>query len=229
MRHDDKFVRTAAWLAALGALFGTAPAGAQSAGSVLLRAGVTHIKPNADSGDLSPPSLAGTKASARSDTQLGAGLTYMVTDHIAVDIPLATPFKHELDGDGAINGVGKIGEVKSLPITVMGQYRFFDANAPLRPYVGAGVTYAKFYKGQSTSALSGLTGGTPSNPTTISVESKFAATVEVGATYAVDEHWFVDATVAHTFLKTRATLSTGQTLDMKLDPDTFALAVGYKF
>jgi len=35
--------------------------------------------------------------------------------------------------------------------------------------------------------------------------------------------------VAHTFLKTRATLSTGQTLDMKLDPNSYSLAVGYTF
>jgi outer membrane protein len=111
----------------------------------------------------------------------------------------------------------------------MGQYRFLDANAALRPYVGAGVTYAKFYKARSTAALSGLTGGTPDNPTTLSIKSKFAATIELGATYTFNDRWFVDATLLHTFLKTRATLSTGQTLDMKLDPDTFALAVGYKF
>ncbi|HKX42789.1 MAG TPA: OmpW family outer membrane protein [Burkholderiaceae bacterium] len=229
MSHDKLF-QSAALLAVVGTLAGAAlPAAAQSAGSVLVRVGATQIKPNVDSGDLSPPSLPGTKASVRSDTQLGAGLTYMVTDNIAVDIPIATPFTHELDGDGAISGVGKIGETKALPITVMGQYRFLDAKAPLRPYVGAGVTYAKFYKAQSTAALSGLTGGTPSNPTTLSIKSKFAATIELGASYTFNDRWFVDATVLHTFLKTRATLSTGQTLDMKLDPDTFALAVGYKF
>jgi outer membrane protein len=51
----------------------------------------------------------------------------------------------------------------------------------------------------------------------------------VGATYAFNERWFLDATVLHTFLKTTTTLSTGQTLDTKLDPTTLALSVGYRF
>jgi outer membrane protein len=210
-------------------LFAAAAAHAQSAGTVMLRAGATRIDPNVKSGDLTAPSFAGTKADIKADTQFGAGLTYMVTDNISVDVPLALPFKHEIVGDGAISGVGKIGEVRALPITVMGQYRFLAPTSVVRPYVGAGVTYAKFYKAKSTAALTALTGGTPSNPTTLDVDSKFAATVEVGATYAFNERWFLDATVLHTFLKTTTTLSTGQTLDTKLDPTTLALSVGYRF
>ena len=228
MNHNNVFHR-AAWLIALGAAFSALPAAAQTAGSVMLRAGATQIKPNVTSGDLTPPSLPGTKASIRSDTQFAGGLTYMVTSNIAIDLPLALPFTHEIDGDGAINGVGKIAEVKALPITLLGQYRFLAPDSMLRPYVGAGVTYAKFYKAQSTAALSVLTGGTPANPTTIEVKSKFAATVQLGASFAIDKRWFVDAFVARTFLKTRATLSTGQTLDMKLDPNSYSLAVGYTF
>jgi len=221
--------QSAAWLIALGTALGAVPAAAQTAGSVMIRAGATQIKPNVDSGDLSPPSLPGTTASVRSDTQLAAGITYMVTNNVSIDLPISLPYKHEIDGDGAIAGVGKIGEVKALPITLLGQYRFLAPDSMLRPYVGGGVTYAKFYKAQSTAALSGLTGGTPANPTTIEVKSKFAATVQLGVSFAIDKRWFVDAFVARTFLKTTATLSTGQTLDMKLDPDSYSLAVGYTF
>lgn len=210
-------------------LLAASAAQAQTAGTLLLRAGVTQIRPNVDSGDLTAPSLGGTKADIRASTRPSGGVTYMLTDQFAIDVPLAVPFKHDIVGDGAIAGVGKIGEVRSLPITVMGQYRFLDAKAPLRPYVGAGLTYAKFYKAKSTAALSALTGGTPANPTTLSVESKLAATLQLGVSYAFNEHWFADATVLHTFLKTRTTLSTGQTLDTKVDPDTVALTVGYMF
>ena len=228
MNHNRVF-RHAAWLLALGAAFSAMPAAAQTAGSVMVRAGATQIKPNVTSGELSPPSLPNTTASVSSDTQLAGGITYMVTNNIAIDLPLSLPFKHEINGDGAIAGVGKIAEVKALPITLLGQYRFLEPDAKLRPYVGAGVTYAKFYKAQSTAALSVLTGGTPANPTTIEVKSKCAATVQLGASFAIDKRWFVDAFVARTFLKTRATLSTGQTLDMKLDPNSYSLAVGYTF
>ena len=227
--NTNKVFRRTAWFLVLGAAFSALPAAAQTAGSVMVRAGATQIKPNVTSGELSPPSLPNTTASVSSDTQLAGGITYMVTNNIAIDLPLSLPFKHEINGDGAIAGVGKIAEVKALPITLLGQYRFLEPDAKLRPYVGAGVTYAKFYKAQSTAALSALTGGTPANPTTIEVKSKFAATVQLGASFAIDKRWFVDAFVARTFLKTRATLSTGQTLDMKLDPNSYSLAVGYTF
>lgn len=211
------------------ALAGSAAAHAQAAGSWLVRAGVTNITPDVTSGDLSAPSLAGTKSDVDASTRLGGGVTYMYTDHISVDLPLALPFKHELTGDGAIAGVGKIGEVKVLPMTLLAQYRFGEPNATFRPYVGAGPTYAKFFKERSTATLSALTGGTPATPTTLSVESRLVPTVQLGASWTLNDRWFVDAMVAKTFLKTRTTLSTGQTLDIKLDPVTVSVAVGMRF
>lgn len=106
---------------------------AQTAGSWLVRAGATQISPQVTSGDLSAPSFTGTKVDVRADTQLAGGITYMLTDHWAVDVPLALPFKHDVIGAGAIAGVGKIGEVKVLPMTVFAQYRFLEANARVRP------------------------------------------------------------------------------------------------
>lgn len=221
--------RTLTTTALLAGLLAAGAAHAQSAGSFLVRAGATDIDPHVSSGDLSAPSLANTQANVKSSTRLSGGLTYMLTDHVSIDLPLALPFKHEIDGAGSISGVGKIGEVQSIPVTLLGQYRFLDPGSAFRPYLGAGLTYAKFGHSKSTARLTALTGGTPSDPTTLSVESKFGATVQIGASYAINSHWFVDATALHTFLKTRTSLSTGQTLDLKLDPNSFALALGYAF
>jgi outer membrane protein len=222
----NRVAAAAVWVAGL-ALAGAAQA--QSAGSIIVRAGATQIKPDVTSGDLTAPSFAGTKADIKADTQPTAGITYMLTDAIALDLPLAAGFKHEIVGAGAIEGVGKIGEVRALPITLLGQYRFLGAKDAFRPFVGFGPTYAKFYKARSTAALTALTGGTPSNPTTINVQSKWAATVQLGATYTVAPGWSVEGTVLKTFLKTRTTLSTGQTLDAKLDPLSLCIGIGYKF
>lgn len=202
---------------------------AQSAGALLVRLGGTEIKPHVKSGDLGAPSLVGTQADIRSDTQLSGGVAYMLTDHVAIDVPLALPFKHDIVGAGAVSGVGKLGDVRSLPITVLGEYKFLDPQSMFRPSLGAGLTYAKFYEAKSTAVLSALTGGSPSTPTTLSIKSKLAFTVNAGVSVAFDPHWFVDAAVAHSFLKTRTTLSTGQTLDTRLDPNAFALTVGYLF
>jgi outer membrane protein len=199
---------------------------AQQAGNWMARVGATRISPDVRSGNLTAPSLPGTQADIEADTQLSGGITYMVTDNWSVDLPLALPYRHEIVGAGAIAGVGKIGEVKALPVTVFGQYRFGAPAAKFRPYLGAGPTYVKFYHERGTGTLSALTSG---SPTTLSVGSKLALTIQAGATLAVNERWFVDAMIAKTFLKTRTTLSTGQTLDIKSDPLTLALSVGYRF
>ena len=205
------------------------PAWAQSAGSITVRGGATQIAPDVTSGNLTAPSVAGTKADIKADTQLTGGITWMWSDNIALDLPLSVGFKHDIVGDGTFAGVGKIGEVRAMPVTLLAQYRFFGAQASLRPYVGVGPTYAKFYKARSTAALSALTGGTPSNPTTLNMESKWGLTAQAWLAVQLAPRWSLDGFVAKTALKTRATLSTGQTLDVKIDPWSYGLGIAYRF
>lgn len=213
----------------LAVLLAAGAAQAQTAGTWMLRGGVTNITPDVTSGDISAPGQPGAKIDATGNTQIGGGVTYMLNDHWALDMPLAMPFTHDINGAGTIAGVGKVGETKALPITLLGQYRFGEANAKFRPFVGAGLTYAKFFKERSTSTMTALAGGTAADPTTFSMQSKLAVTLQAGGVLALNERWFVEAMVAKTFLKTRATFSTGQTVDVKLDPLTLCLGVGYKF
>jgi len=217
-------------VAAFGAaLLASTAAYAQPAGSLIVRAGATHIAPDVSSGALSPPSFAGTTADIKSATQVSGGVTWMWTDNIAFDLPIAPGFKHDIVGTGAIAGVGKIGEVKALPITLLAQYRFFEPEAAFRPYVGAGPTYAKFYDATSTAALSALTGGSPSNPTTLSVDSRWALTMQAGLVWQFSPKWSLDASILKSFLKTTTTLSTGQTMDSKLNPWIYSIGIGYRF
>jgi outer membrane protein len=215
------------WLAAATlALAAGGAAHAQQAGRWIAQIGVTNISPDVDSGNLTAPSLPGTKVDIKSDTQLSGAVVYMMTDHWAIDVPLALPFKHDIVGAGAIAGVGKLGDVKALPITVLAQYRFGAPDAKVRPYLAAGPTYAKFYHERSTGTLSALTAG---SPTTLTVESKLGLTVEAGASFMLNERWSLDAAIAKTFLKTKTSLSTGQTIDTRLDPTSVMVSVGYLF
>ncbi|MCM0608954.1 MAG: OmpW family protein [Ideonella sp. WA131b] len=204
-------------------------AAAQGAGSWLLRGGATTIQPQVQSGDLSTPSTPRSQADLESDTQATAGITYMITDRWALDLPLSAGFKHDLVGAGALAGVGRLAEVKLLPISLMLQWRFGEADAALRPYLGLGPTYARFYGSRSTAALSGITGGSPARPTTLEIESKWTASVQLGAAWRVAPRWQLDAAVSHTPLKTEGRLSTGQTLPMKLDPLSLSLGLAYRF
>ena len=223
MKNTVKFLLIPAALACAAA------AHAQTAGTWMVRGGATTITPNVSSGDLTAPSLVGTKASIGSSSRVSGGITYMVNNNLSIDVPVALPFQHDISGDGAILGAGKIGDVKALPVTALAQWRFMEPTSAFRPYIGVGITYAAFYGAKSTSTLTAITGSTPSNPTTLSIDSKWAATAQLGASMAIDKSWFLDASYTYTPLSTRTTLSTGQTLDAKIDPSSFSLAVGYKF
>lgn len=201
---------------------------AQKAGSISVEAGITQLSPQVSSGDLSAPSFPNVKADVSSATGISGALSYMVTDSIAVNVPLGLGFKHSISGAARAQGFGKLAEVSVLPMTVLGQYRFGDASAQFRPYVGAGLTYAKFYKETGSAALTALTnpGGTP---TTFSVGSKIAPTVQLGVLLNIGEQWYVNAHYAKTFLTIKASYSTNQTQEIKLNPNAFSVGVGYKF
>jgi outer membrane protein len=209
-------------------LLATGYASAQKAGALSLEIGITKLAPQVSSGDLSAPAFPGTKADVSSDTALSGAANYMLTDNIAVNVPLGLGFKHDISGASRAAGFGKLAQVRALPITVLGQYRFGDASAKFRPYLGAGLTYAKFYKETGSAALTALTnpGGAP---TTLSVGSKIAPAFQVGMVFDINDKWFVNAHYVKTFLTVKTTFSTGQTQDIKLNPNAFSAAVGYKF
>lgn len=222
-------MKTKLLLGAVAALFATGSAFAQSAGSIVVYAGAAQINPQVESGDLTAPSLAGTKVDVKKASSFVGGITYYWTDNISIDLPIAAPFKHDVVGAGAIDGVGKLGTVKSLPMTLLAQYRFGDAGSAFRPFIGAGPTYGYFFKPRATATLSGITGGTTSNPTTLSMKSRFGATLELGAAYNVTKDWSASLSVTKTFIKTTGSLSTGQTIETTLDPVSIKFGVGYRF
>jgi outer membrane protein len=212
--------------AALLALAGVAQA--QQVGSWSASVGVTKLAPDVSSGDLSAPSFIGTQVDVNSSTALTGALNYAMTDHFVAHLPLAYGFKHKVTGAGAIAGAGVIATTKALPITFIGQYRFMSADATFRPYVGAGLTYANFYDETGTGTLTALTnpGG---SATTVRFKDKLAPTIQLGATYNLNAKWYVDASYTKTMVKSTATLSTGQHIDVKLNPNGYTLQVGYKF
>lgn len=204
-------------------------AAAQSAGTWSVRAGATRIDPQTRSGWLSTPSFHDTRVDVQANSQLTGGVTYMVTNHWAIDVPVGLPFKHDFVGDGAIAGTGKLGRTKVLPLTVFAQYRFGEANAAFRPYLGLGLTYAKFFDERTTATLNGLTGGTLANPTTASVDSKWGLTPQIGFVYQFNERWFLDVAFAKSYLKTSTHLSSGQSLSLRLNPNVYTVGIGYRF
>jgi len=216
-------------LGALVALMSAGGAMAQSAGSIVVYGGGAQITPHVDSGDLTAPSLPGTKVDVKKASQVVGGVVYMWTDNIGIDLPIGPGYKHKVVGAGAIADVGKLGTVSALPVTLLAHYRFGEATSTVRPYLGAGVTYARFFKPISTASMSGITGGTPANPTLLTMKSTGGPTAIAGVVVNVTGNWSVDLAVTKTFLKTTGSLSTGQTIETTLDPTSVKFGIGYKF
>lgn len=226
MNHKKTMIRAAGVALLAGAAVG---AHAQAAGTWWGSVGATRIVPQVSSGTLSPPSAPGTTVDIRGDTQPMVEVGRMITDHWAVALPIGLAFKHEIIGTGAINGVGRIGSVKALPITLFAQYRFLEANSRWRPYAMLGLTYAYFYGEEGSATLNGVNPANPPGGTQLDVKSRFALTPGLGVVVNITDRWFVNASYAKSFLKTTTTLSSGQKIDTKLNPDVYSIAVGMKF
>ncbi|HEY9023498.1 MAG TPA: OmpW family outer membrane protein, partial [Burkholderiaceae bacterium] len=91
-----------------------------------------------------------------------------------------------------------------------------------------GPTFAWFYGSKGSAALTAFTnpGG---KPTTIGGDNELGVTSELGASFRIDKHWFVDAAVFKTFINTTAKLSTGQSTTSRLNPVSINASVGYAF
>jgi outer membrane protein len=201
---------------------------AQVAGQVLVKAGWNKIIPKVESGDLSAPTLPGSKIDIHSASALLLTGAYMITDSISVEFLGGLPYKHTIVGAGTVAGVGKIGSIHQISPTALLQYRFLTPTDLFRPYVGAGPTWAKFYKSEGSANLTAVTnpGG---NPTIIGGDTSWGASVEAGLNYKIDQHWFLDAAALKTFISTKSRMSTGQEISTKLNPVSFNVSVGYTF
>jgi outer membrane protein len=215
-------------LAAACAMAVASGASAQSAGQWTAKVGAGRITPKVESGDVSAPALPGSKVAVSSDTEPVFIFAYGLTDNISAEIDLGVPYKHKLYGAGALEGTGQLGTVEALPPAAFLQYRFFEPTAMVRPFVGAGLSYAYFRKATGSGGLTALlnTGGPAS---TFKIDGKLAGALQAGVAFNFNERWFADLTVVKSWLKVENKYSTGQTLQVKLDPLGVMIAVGYKF
>ncbi len=220
----------------IGLLAGSA--NAHEAGSVLVRAGATTVRPNIDSQSLalngSVLSLSGGSSAldVKNETQLGLTVQYSLTSNIAIEVLAATPFTHLATGTGEVAGL-PVAEVKQLPPTVSALYYFHNPSAAFQPYVGAGLNYTVFFEedvtpqAATTFASLGLSGGD------VDLDESFGLALQAGFDYELKNNWIVNASVRWIDLDTNATINFAGnnrlSADVELDPWVYTVAIGYKF
>ncbi|WP_298445090.1 outer membrane protein OmpW [uncultured Ferrimonas sp.] len=191
------------------------PAFAHDAGDIIVRAGAAMVAPNDSSDDVVGIGEFGVD----DNTQLGLNVTYMVTDHWAVELLAATPFSHNV----SLPGVGDIAKLKHLPPTLVGQYYFGDGK--LRPYVGAGINMTVFFDEQFSNDLDGAL-------TDLDVDTSFGLAAQVGVDYQLNQHWLLNASVWYADIGTDVNFKLGGTdlsIDTDIDPWVYMVSVGYVF
>ena len=136
-----------ATLLVVAALFWVNSVIAKEAGDWIVRAGITHISPKSDNGNLDGTDVGIDVSSA---TMMAFDGTRMITEHWAVEVLAALPFKHDV----SLDELGEVASVKHLPPTLSGQYHFNPAGR-IQPYIGAGVNWTIFFDEKTKGALEG--------------------------------------------------------------------------
>ncbi|MCW8977425.1 MAG: outer membrane beta-barrel protein [Marinobacter sp.] len=216
---------------------------AYEAGDFIGRVGVVTVDPDSSSSNLNSNALGeldGAKVSVDSNTQLGLTVSYMFTDQIALGVLGATPFKHNIEGDGSIlGGDGKLAETKQLPPTITLQYFPMPSGSKFQPYVGVGVNYTNFFEEKTTQTLTDTYATLASgvDRTDIELDDSFGLAAEIGLDYMVTDNIGVNAAIWYADIDTEATINAyagntkadTSTIDVDIDPWVYMVGLSYKF
>ena len=181
---------------------GTAFAQQAAEGPWLVRVRAVHI----DSDNGGAAGRAGVSINNKTIPEVD--VSYFFTPNVAAELILTYPQKHDvrLNGD-------KIGSLKHLPPTLLGQYHFTGMGA-FKPYVGAGVNYTRF------SSIHIADGAL-----TVKKNSVGPA-LQVGFDYALDKNWSLNFDVKKVYMDTKVSGGIGK---FKVDPILVGVGVGYRF
>jgi outer membrane protein len=213
---------TVRWVAA-GLLAALAASAAQaqdfqpkSKGTVVLNLRVTEIDPTG-SDPVTTLAGAGTglHATASYDVMPTLGVSYFLTDNVAVEV-IAGTTQHTVRAKGPGTDV-KVKDTWVLPPIATLQYHFAPA-ARISPYVGAGVNYMLFY------------GGDDKNGFRFKIKDGFGTALQAGVDVAAADRWALNLDVKKVFFDTKAIDRTsGLKTKVNLDPWVISGGVGYRF
>ncbi len=191
--------------------------------------GVAQVNINSKASDLSGPfTPAGANLKVDDATTLVFSYIRRVDDRYSLELALGLPPTHDVQGRGALAGIGKIAEVKQFAPTMFVNYSFAGPKATLQPFVGVGFNYTHFYAGKSTPAGSNASGG----PTSITLTDSFGLAAQAGLRWRIDERWFASAKIATAQVKSDLTSNSAgliRTTTIDFRPVVFSVSGGYRF
>ena len=161
--------------------------------------------------------------------------TTMIIDYVRridekweAELALGMPPSHDVRGTGDLAKYGLLATVKQAGPTVFLNYKLGTDQDKLRPFVGIGLNYTKFFDGNSTDANNLVAGG----PTKIHLSDSFGVAVHAGARYRLSDHWTLHGGIVLVDVQSNLTATTGS-IDRKtrvdFRPIAYTATLGYSF
>lgn len=138
--------------------------------------------------------------------------SYMFLDNVGIELILGMS-RHQLT-----SSAGNLGSLNVLPPTLLLQYHFNHAGK-VRPYVGAGVNYSRFWNSNLQA------GGTPISITNHS----FGPALQAGVDVQMTKHLFVNIDVKKVWMKTDTSLGGTDLGTLHIDPLIVGVGLGVTF
>jgi outer membrane protein len=156
------------------------------------------------------------------------------TEHFGAELALGAPPLTKTYGKGPANlgsvpyNDQKIVTARWFAPTLLLTYTFFDESARLRPYIGAGINYTRFYSRQATPAGEAVVGG----PTSISLTTSVGPAATIGLSYRLTRHFSLYGSLSASQVDSDFTSNTAGVLrktHVSFNPRAAVLSAGYSF
>ena len=188
----------------------------KTAGTLLIDFRATSVAPDESGAIFTAGGVdTGLDVKVDSDTIPSLGISYFLTDKVAVELILGTS-KHTISATTAPTATA-VHDTWVLPPTLSVQYHPLPA-ARFSPYVGAGVNYMLFYSGEDRNGFS------------VDLDNGFGYSLQAGVDIAIKGPWSVNLDVKKVFFDTDANINSGTLRsDVTLDPLVVSVGLGRKF
>lgn len=183
----------------------------------LIRLRAIGVLPSASSSTISV--IGGEVTQISNQVMPELDFSYFIAPKISVELILATT-RHSVEATHTVLGNVDLGKVSVLPPTLTAQYHL-DLGSRFKPYIGAGINYTWFYNVSSGPVA-----------TDIHYSSSFGPALQVGADFAINDHWSINADLKKIWIKSNVTVYTPTAqlgTNVHIDPWVVGLGVGYRF
>ena len=205
------------------ALFGSSQVSAYSAGDTIVRGGLISAVPGGSYSGVDR----GAFLRADSDEAFGLSVGYMMTESLAVELLVVSPFEHDIEAR-SLNG-GDIGSTNHLPPTLTAVYypvsgKDLGWDVDIKPYLGVGVNYTTFWDEQLNA-----TGQTATGFNNLSLDDSFGVAGQIGIDVPINDAWSLGASAYYIDLDTDAELDGNDIGTVDIDPAVYRANIVYRF